>query len=265
MLRKTIVLVAFATFAALASSVGATVLYDNITGSSPVTYGLMGGTGSTDNNTTTLWADDTHLAPSVANLGPTVTGMEIALADTTDVPVNGSWSPTMEITFWADNGGSGSLDGPGVWQQTVTITPTFTGAEDGSGLILPVTIPSADYQPGDFLYAVPSNFWVGVQFTSNVADNSNKLYANQMGMLAYGTVGTGSSNPGFFEATPNNNQGNFPPANNPSGSIVGAISSGDYSLGYQLTGIVPEPMTLGTLAAAGLLAATRRRRATSDA
>jgi hypothetical protein len=82
-----------------------------------------------------------------------------------------------------------------------------------------------------------------------------------MAMLEYGTVGTGSSNAGFFEAPQNNGQGTFPPANNPSGSIAHAISSGNYSLGYELTGIVPEPLSLGTLATAGLLAATRRRRA----
>lgn len=260
MLPRLSAIVVFSIIAATALPAAATTLYDS-TETSPLTYGLMGGAGSTDNYTTTLWADDLHLAPSVANLGPTVTSMTIELAnDLTDLSTSSTFSPTMEITFWNDNGGSGSEDGPGIWRETVTATPTFSGVTGASQATVTLTNLSAYNQPGDFLYALPSNFWMGVQFTSNLTDGSGTFYANRMGMLAYGTVTTGSSNPGFFVGTQNSNQGTFPPANNPSGSIVEAFGSGDLSLGYELTGVVPEPLSLASLAAAGLFVAVRRRR-----
>jgi hypothetical protein len=189
--------------------------------------------------------------------------MTIELADDlTDLSTNSTFSPTVELTFWNDNGGSGSLDGPGSWRETVTTTATFSGVSGASSAFLSLgTVALSAYnQPGDFLYALPSNFWMGVQFTSNLTDGSGHYYANQMGMTAYGTVTTGSSNPGFFVATQNSNQGTFPPANNPSGTVVEAFGSGDLSLGYQLVGVVPEPLSLTMLTAAGLFAVTRRRR-----
>lgn len=239
------VLAAVGTLATASVAGAATTVYSNV---SAFTGGNVENGAATAVDTpsvdfTPLIADD--ITPVAGFAGAPVTSINFNLINVSGSAV----SVNPDLRFYAADGANG---GPGTLLAIVNVVPIT----QTSGTIQVYTVPSSS--AAGFFALPATTFWAGIAFSDGGTATATAAQLAGFGQGTFDPPTVGSSQNVAFQSTTTTDF----TTSNPTGGLfnfTGGTPLADFGWGFSVTP-VPEPASVGLLAAAGGLLLSRRRR-----